>query len=76
MLAGAFARMQQHVLTMESARLPCCTTFSRLLFSVCVSSSSTSRFFSLSPASASVSFISSISSVDNAEKLFTKLSGF
>ena len=63
-------------LTIESARLPCCTTFSRLPLSMCVSSSISSRVLSSIVASLSTSFISSISSADNAEKLLTKLSGF
>src|ERR1700704_2270579 len=63
-------------LTMESARLPCCTTFSRLPFSICVSSSISSRVLSSSAAGLSTSFSSSINSADSAEKLLTKLSGF
>src|SRR5207249_1117818 len=63
-------------LTMASARLPCCTTLSRLPCSVSAISviSARSLLSRLAPARASRS--SSISSAETAEKLLTKLSGF
>ena len=42
-------------LTIESARLPCCTTFSRLPFSIAVSSAISARSFSSSGAASSSS---------------------
>ena len=63
-------------LTMESARLPCWTTFSRLSFSKRVNSSTSSRIFLSSSAGLSTSLSSSVSSAETAEKLLTKLSGF
>jgi hypothetical protein len=46
--------------TMESARLPCWTTFSRLSFSRAVNSSTSLRIFSPSAADLSKSFSSSV----------------
>ena len=63
-------------LTIESALLPCWTTFSRLLFSIRVSSLVSSRVLLSRAAGLSTSSSSSINSADRAEKLLTKLSGF
>jgi hypothetical protein len=63
-------------LTMASARLPCCTTFSRSPRSVFINSVISPRLFSFGLASSSTSCNSSINSAESAEKLFTKLSGF
>ena len=63
-------------LTMESARLPCCTTLSRLPRSVSVNSSISARAFSSIVKPFRASCNSSINSVESAEKLLTKLSGF
>src|SRR5262245_4051106 len=62
-------------LTMASARLPCCTTLSRLPFSVSVSSVISARALSFNDISFRVSCNSSINSADSPEKLLTKLSG-
>src|SRR4051794_8462744 len=59
--------------TMESARLPCWTTFSRLLFSIRVISSISSRLPLPTLISERTSFISSISSAHSAEKLLTRI---
>src|ERR1700716_724958 len=63
-------------LTIESARLPCWTIFSKLSFSVCVNSSTSLRVLPSRAAGVSRSFSSSISSAESAAKLLTKLSGF
>src|SRR5271168_1423490 len=63
-------------LTIESARWPCCTTLSRLLRKVSVSSVISARVFLSAFTSPRVSCNSSISSTETAEKLLTKLSGF
>src|SRR5947208_3325320 len=62
-------------LTMESARLPCWTTFSRLSFSKVVNSSTSPRTLPSMATGLSTSFSSSVSSAESAEKLLTKLSG-
>ena len=63
-------------LTIASARLPCCTTLSRLPCSVSAISviSALSLLSRCAPPSASRN--SSMSSTETAEKLLTKLSGF
>src|SRR5450755_3707969 len=63
-------------LTIESARLPCCTTLSRLPCNISVISLTWACSLSPSLAPASASRNSSISSTEMAEKLLTKLSGF
>src|SRR5215208_3600492 len=63
-------------LTIESARLPCWTTFSRLPFSMWVSSSSSARFLSSTATSLRASPSSSTNSWESVEKLLTKFSGF
>src|SRR6266481_5907267 len=63
-------------LTIESARLPCCTTLSRLPCSISAISLISARSFVSRLAPASASRNSSISSTETAEKLLTKLSGF
>jgi len=62
--------------TMPSARLPCCTTLSRLLRSIVVISSICFRVLSSTETPFSVSCSSSMSSLETVEKLLTKLSGF
>src|SRR6516162_6566555 len=63
-------------LTIESARLPCCMTLSRLSRRVFVSSPISVRVFSSTFTLSSVSRSSSISSAETPEKLLTKLRGF
>ena len=63
-------------LTIASARLPCCTTLTRLPRNVSISSVISLRRFSLKLTSARDSCNSSISSAETPEKLLTKLSGF
>src|SRR5262245_56464435 len=63
-------------LTMASARLPCCTTLSRLPRSVSINSVISLRLFSLTLTSARASCSSVMSSAEIPEKLLTKLSGF
>src|ERR1700733_3864005 len=57
-------------LTIESARLPCCTTLSRLPRSMPASSAISARALSSAATAASVSISSSISSAEREEKLF------
>src|SRR5215472_2358595 len=63
-------------LTMESARLPCCTIFSRLPRSVSISSVISEFIPSSSLTRPIASFSSSRSSPETPEKLLTKLSAF
>jgi hypothetical protein len=63
-------------LTIESARLPCCTTFYRFPRSISANSVMSARVLSSTTTAASVSLSSSINSADIAEKLLTKFSGF
>ena len=60
-------------LTIESARLPCCTTLSRLPASSSINSAVCSSSCGAEPIA---SFSSSMSSIDSAAKLLTKFSGF
>ncbi len=62
MFARTLARMQQHVLDDRIAPLPCCTTFSRLLLTIRVSSSISSRAFASIAVDPSSSLSSSTSS--------------
>src|SRR3974390_1864902 len=62
-------------LTIASARLPCCTTLSRLPRNVAINSVISSRLFSLRVTSLRASCNSPISSAETTEKLLTKLSG-
>src|SRR5262249_38677301 len=63
-------------LTMASARLPCCTTLSRLPRNVSVSSLISARALSSNDMPFRVSCNSSINSAETPEKLLTKLNGF
>jgi len=62
-------------LTMESARLPCWTTFSRLSLSVLVSSSTSHDFFAKRRGLQYIIQLI-VSSADSAEKIVDELSGF
>ena len=63
-------------LTIELARLPCCTTFSRLPRSMSVNSATSARRSSPTSMVAMICCNSSMRSVETDEKLLTKLSGF
>src|SRR5262249_7396220 len=63
-------------LTMASARLPCCTTLSRLPCNVSAISLTSARNLLSRLAPASACRNSSINSTETPEKLLTKLSGF
>ena len=63
-------------LTIESARLPCCTTLSRLPCSSSINSADLARLRRRARAVPSASLSSSMSSIESAAKLLTKLSGF
>ena len=63
-------------MTIESARLPCCTTRSRLPFRLSQMSVISARVLSSSGEPRNASSNSSSSSTDSAEKLLTKFSGF